>query len=75
MDIIEEPQRNEIQEHPNNINKQNAQHNISNFTLIKVKGDGNCLPRAILKSINLEENHHRIIREEIAKAIQEHIWE
>ena len=40
-----------------------------------MKGDGNWLPRAILKCINIEESHYRIIREEIVKAIQEHIWE
>ena len=51
MDIVEEPQRKEMQEGPNPINKQSELHNISNFTTIKVKGDENCLP-------NLEENHH-----------------
>ena len=39
MDIKEEQKRKEIQEYSNNTNKQSAQLNISNFTIIKVKGD------------------------------------
>ena len=49
MDIIEEQKRKEIQEYSNNTNKQSAQLNISNFTIIKVKGDETAFQEQYLK--------------------------
>ena len=54
-----------MKEYPNPINEQSDQNNISNFIIMKAKGDGKSTLRGILKSINIEENHNRIIRKEI----------
>lgn len=46
--------------------------NIQDFTKIKIEGDGNCLPRAILKALNLDENDHPHLRKELAKTVENH---
>ena len=46
--------------------------NIQDFTKIKIKGDGNCLQRAILKALNLDENDQPNLRKELAKTVENH---
>ena len=46
--------------------------NIQDFTKIKIKGDGNCLPRTILKTLNLDENDHPYLRKELEKTVENH---
>ena len=55
-------------------NKSIATNNIDEYTKLETIKDGNCCPRAILRSCGLDEEEHPIIRQEIAKAIKEFKW-
>ena len=43
---------------------------INNFDKIKIKHDGNCLQIAIFNTLNINENFHTELREEISNNIK-----
>ena len=45
------------------------------FDLIKINGNGNCLFKSILESLNIEQAKHKILREIAAKSIEERKWD
>ena len=46
--------------------------NINIFDKIKIKADGNCLPRAILNELDIIENYHAELRKEISNNIKDY---
>ena len=59
-----------------NINKQNKEsqkntNDRNSFKLEKVKGDGNCSLRAILKGAKMDENKHTLLREALTNIVRE----
>ena len=68
---------NQIKEQNNKSNLSLADNNISiseNFNLIQIKADGNCLYRAVLECLELDQNDHPTLREFTARLIQERNW-
>ena len=45
-----------------------------NFNLIKIRGDGNCLYRAILESLEINQKYHTTLRELAAKITEHRNW-
>ena len=63
-----------IMEEPNanlQTSTKNKRPNINELIRTETKGDGNCLPRAILQQIDIDSDKHLILRHEISKAILE----
>ena len=54
-----------------NLNDTNAEVNRDHFVLNRVRGDGNCTLRAILKSAGIDENQHLILREALTNICKE----
>ena len=82
IQIEQESAKNKVQleEQPNEIiiadppSKYIDTNKINDYTKLDTTKDGNCCPRAILRSCGLDEEEHPIIRQEIAKAIKEFNW-
>ena len=63
--IMDEPNTNpQIPAHDN-------KPNINELVRIETRGDGNCLPRAILQQLELNQEKHLLLRHEISKSILE----
>ena len=45
------------------------------FTIKEIEGDGNCLFKSILESLNLDKSKHKVLREIAANAIETKDWD
>ena len=45
------------------------------FDTVKIEGDGNCLFKAILEALNINQSKHKTLREYTAKAIETKEWD